>query len=84
MAAHLHKRVVGQDEAVRRVADVITRSRAGLSDPNKPYGSFYSSARPVWAKPRLCKSLAQFLFDSEDHLIRIDMSEYMEKHWSHV
>ena len=80
MAAHLHKRVVGQDEAVRRVADVITRSRAGLSDPNKPYGSFLFLGATGVGKTELCKSLAQFLFDSEDHLIRIDMSEYMEKH----
>ena len=80
MAAHLHKRVVGQDEAVRRVADVITRSRAGLSDPNKPYGSFLFLGATGVGKTELCKALAQFLFDSEDHLIRIDMSEYMEKH----
>lgn len=80
MATHLHKRVVGQDEAVRRVADVITRSRAGLSDPNKPYGSFLFLGATGVGKTELCKALAQFLFDSEDHLIRIDMSEYMEKH----
>ena len=80
MAAHLHQRVVGQDEAVGKVADVITRSRAGLSDPNKPYGSFLFLGSTGVGKTELCKALAQFLFDSEDHLIRIDMSEYMEKH----
>ena len=80
MAAHLHQRVVGQDEAVEKVADVITRSRAGLSDPNKPYGSFLFLGSTGVGKTELCKALAQFLFDSEDHLIRIDMSEYMEKH----
>lgn len=80
MAAHLHQRVVGQDNAVQRVADVITRSRAGLSDPNKPYGSFLFLGATGVGKTELCKALAQFLFDSEDHLIRIDMSEYMEKH----
>lgn len=80
MAAHLHQRVVGQDEAVDKVADVITRSRAGLSDPNKPYGTFLFLGSTGVGKTELCKALAQFLFDSEDHLIRIDMSEYMEKH----
>ena len=80
MAEHLHERVVGQDEAVQRVADVITRSRAGLSDPNKPYGSFLFLGPTGVGKTELCKALASFLFDSEDHLIRIDMSEYMEKH----
>ena len=80
MAAHLHERVIGQDVAVQKVADVITRSRAGLSDPNKPYGSFLFLGSTGVGKTELCKALAQFLFDSEDHLIRIDMSEYMEKH----
>jgi ATP-dependent Clp protease ATP-binding subunit ClpB len=80
MAAHLAQRVVGQDEAVEKVADVITRSRAGLSDPNKPYGSFLFLGATGVGKTELCKALASFLFDSEDHLIRIDMSEYMEKH----
>ena len=80
MADHLHDRVVGQDEPVQRVADVITRSRAGLSDPNKPYGSFLFLGPTGVGKTELCKALASFLFDSEDHLIRIDMSEYMEKH----
>ncbi|GHA68928.1 chaperone protein ClpB [Formosimonas limnophila] len=80
MANHLAQRVVGQDEAVNKVADVITRSRAGLSDPNKPYGSFLFLGATGVGKTELCKALAAFLFDSEDHLIRIDMSEYMEKH----
>ena len=76
----LHKRVVGQDEAVRAVADAIRRSRSGLADPNKPYGSFLFLGPTGVGKTELCKTLASFLFDSEDHLIRIDMSEYMEKH----
>ncbi len=80
MAEHLHQRVVGQIDAVQKVADVITRSRAGLSDPNKPYGSFLFLGATGVGKTELCKALAAFLFDSEDHLIRIDMSEYMEKH----
>lgn len=76
----LHNRVVGQDEAVTAVADAIRRSRSGLSDPNKPYGSFLFLGPTGVGKTELCKTLAAFLFDSEDHLIRIDMSEYMEKH----
>ncbi|MBH2503743.1 ATP-dependent chaperone ClpB [Neisseria meningitidis] len=76
----LHRRVVGQDEAVRAVSDAIRRSRSGLSDPNKPYGSFLFLGPTGVGKTELCKALAGFLFDSEDHLIRIDMSEYMEKH----
>lgn len=76
----LHKRVVGQDEAVRAVADAIRRSRSGLADPNKPYGSFLFLGPTGVGKTELCKTLAGFLFDSEEHLIRIDMSEYMEKH----
>ena len=76
----LHERVVGQDEAVRAVADAIRRSRSGLSDPNKPYGSFLFLGPTGVGKTELCKTLASFLFDSETHLIRIDMSEYMEKH----
>ncbi|MRN39059.1 ATP-dependent chaperone ClpB [Neisseria sp. N95_16] len=76
----LHQRVVGQDEAVRAVADAIRRSRSGLADPNKPYGSFLFLGPTGVGKTELCKTLAGFLFDSEDHLIRIDMSEYMEKH----
>ncbi len=80
MEDELHHRVVGQDEAVRSVANAIRRSRAGLSDPNKPYGSFLFLGPTGVGKTELCKTLAGFLFDSEDHLIRIDMSEYMEKH----
>jgi ATP-dependent Clp protease ATP-binding subunit ClpB len=80
MEDKLHQRVVGQDEAVHLVADAIRRSRAGLSDPNKPYGSFLFLGPTGVGKTELCKALAAFLFDSEDHLIRIDMSEFMEKH----
>ncbi len=76
----LHKRVVGQDEAVRLVSDAIRRSRSGLSDPNRPYGSFLFLGPTGVGKTELCKALAEFLFDSEQHLIRIDMSEFMEKH----
>ena len=76
----LHERVVGQDEAVRLVSDAIRRSRSGLSDPNRPYGSFLFLGPTGVGKTELCKALAGFLFDSEDHLIRIDMSEFMEKH----
>ncbi|OFZ69661.1 MAG: ATP-dependent chaperone ClpB [Betaproteobacteria bacterium RBG_16_58_11] len=76
----LHQRVVGQDEAVRLVSDAIRRSRSGLSDPNRPYGSFLFLGPTGVGKTELCKALANFLFDSEDHLIRIDMSEFMEKH----
>ena len=80
MEDKLHERVVGQDEAVRLVADAIRRSRSGLSDPNRPYGSFLFLGPTGVGKTQLCKTLASFLFDSEEHLIRIDMSEYMEKH----
>src|SRR5512147_2050097 len=80
MEDKLHERVVGQDEAVRLVADAIRRSRAGLSDPNRPYGSFLFLGPTGVGKTELCKALAGFLFDSEEHLIRIDMSEFMEKH----
>jgi ATP-dependent Clp protease ATP-binding subunit ClpB len=80
MEARLHERVVGQDEAVRLVSDAIRRSRSGLSDPNRPYGSFLFLGPTGVGKTELCKALAAFLFDAEDHLIRIDMSEYMEKH----
>ncbi|HWV18958.1 MAG TPA: ATP-dependent chaperone ClpB [Rhodocyclaceae bacterium] len=80
MEDKLHERVVGQDEAVRLVSDAIRRSRAGLSDENKPYGSFLFLGPTGVGKTELCKALAGFLFDSEDHLIRIDMSEFMEKH----
>ena len=80
MEDRLHQRVVGQDEAVRLVSDAIRRSRAGLSDPNRPYGSFLFLGPTGVGKTELCKALAGFLFDSEEHLIRIDMSEFMEKH----
>jgi ATP-dependent Clp protease ATP-binding subunit ClpB len=80
MEDKLHERVVGQDEAVRLVSDAIRRSRAGLSDENKPYGSFLFLGPTGVGKTELCKALAGFLFDAEDHLIRIDMSEFMEKH----
>ncbi len=80
MEDRLHQRVVGQDEAVRLVSDAIRRSRAGLADPDKPYGSFLFLGPTGVGKTELCKALASFLFDSEDHLIRIDMSEFMEKH----
>ncbi|MGB4466943.1 MAG: ATP-dependent chaperone ClpB [Azovibrio sp.] len=80
MEERLHERVVGQDEAVRLVSDAIRRSRAGLSDPNRPYGSFLFLGPTGVGKTELCKALAEFLFDSEEHMIRIDMSEFMEKH----
>ncbi len=80
MEEKLHQRVVGQDEAVRLVADAIRRSRAGLADPNRPYGSFLFLGPTGVGKTELCKALAEFMFDSEEHLIRIDMSEFMEKH----
>ena len=80
MERKLHERVIGQDEAVRLVSDAIRRSRAGLADPNRPYGSFLFLGPTGVGKTELCKALAGFLFDSEDHLIRIDMSEFMEKH----
>ncbi|NBV88374.1 MAG: ATP-dependent chaperone ClpB [Betaproteobacteria bacterium] len=80
MESHLHQRVVGQDEAVGLVSDAIRRSRAGLSDPNRPYGSFLFLGPTGVGKTELCKALAQFLFDSEEHLVRVDMSEFMEKH----
>ncbi|KQP43065.1 ATP-dependent chaperone ClpB [Pseudorhodoferax sp. Leaf274] len=80
MEDKLHQRVVGQDEAIVAVANAIRRSRAGLSDPNRPTGSFLFLGPTGVGKTELCKALAGFLFDSEDHLIRIDMSEFMEKH----
>jgi ATP-dependent Clp protease ATP-binding subunit ClpB len=80
MEGKLHERVIGQDEAVTLVSDAIRRSRAGLSDPNRPYGSFLFLGPTGVGKTELCKALANFLFDSEDHMIRIDMSEFMEKH----
>ena len=80
MEDKLHDRVVGQHEAIVAVSDAIRRSRAGLSDPNRPYGSFLFLGPTGVGKTELCKALAGFLFDSEEHLIRIDMSEFMEKH----
>ncbi len=80
METRLHQRVVGQDEAVRLVSDAIRRSRAGLSDENRPYGSFLFLGPTGVGKTELCKALAEFLFDSEEHIIRVDMSEFMEKH----
>jgi ATP-dependent Clp protease ATP-binding subunit ClpB len=76
----LHKRVVGQDEAITAVSDAIRRSRAGLADPNRPYGSFLFLGPTGVGKTELCKALANFMFDTEESLIRIDMSEFMEKH----
>ncbi|PRD65090.1 ATP-dependent chaperone ClpB [Malikia granosa] len=80
MEDKLHERVVGQHEAIQAVANAIRRSRAGLSDPNRPLGSFLFLGPTGVGKTELCKALAGFLFDSEEHLIRIDMSEFMEKH----
>ena len=80
MEVNLTKRVVGQDEAVRAVSDAIRRSRAGLSDPNRPNGSFLFLGPTGVGKTELCKALAEFLFDTEDAMVRIDMSEFMEKH----
>ncbi|MBT9462754.1 ATP-dependent chaperone ClpB [Hydrogenophaga sp.] len=80
MEGKLHERVVGQDEAIQAVANAIRRSRSGLSDPNRPTGSFLFLGPTGVGKTELCKALAGFLFDSEDHLVRIDMSEFMEKH----
>jgi len=80
MEDELHRRVVGQDEAVHAVADAIRRSRAGLSDPNRPNGSFLFLGPTGVGKTELCKALAEFLFDSGDAMVRIDMSEFMEKH----
>ena len=76
----LHERVIGQDEAVTAVANAIRRSRAGLSDPNRPNGSFLFLGPTGVGKTELCKALATFLFDTEDAMVRIDMSEFMEKH----
>jgi ATP-dependent Clp protease ATP-binding subunit ClpB len=80
MEESLHKRVVGQDESVAAVANAIRRSRAGLADPNRPIGSFLFLGPTGVGKTELCKTLANFLFDSEQSMIRIDMSEFMEKH----
>ena len=80
MESKLHERVVGQEEAIAAVSNAIRRSRAGLSDPNRPTGSFLFLGPTGVGKTELCKALAGFMFDSEDHLIRVDMSEFMEKH----
>ncbi|WP_154224022.1 ATP-dependent chaperone ClpB [Marinicella rhabdoformis] len=76
----IHKRLIGQDEAVNAVADAIRRSRSGLSDPNRPIGSFMFLGPTGVGKTELCKSLSEFMFDTEDSIIRLDMSEFMEKH----
>jgi ATP-dependent Clp protease ATP-binding subunit ClpB len=80
MESALHKRVIGQDEAVVAVSNAIRRSRAGLSDPNRPIGSFLFLGPTGVGKTELCKSLAEFMFDTEEAMVRIDMSEFMEKH----
>ncbi len=80
MEEALHDRVIGQDEAVEAVANAVRRSRAGLSDPNRPNGSFLFLGPTGVGKTELCKSLASFLFDTEEAMVRIDMSEFMEKH----
>jgi ATP-dependent Clp protease ATP-binding subunit ClpB len=80
MEQHLHARVIGQQEAIQVVSDSVRRSRAGLSDPNRPSGSFLFLGPTGVGKTELCKALANFLFDSDDAMIRIDMSEFMEKH----
>jgi ATP-dependent Clp protease ATP-binding subunit ClpB len=80
MEESLHQRVIGQDEAVTAVSDAIRRSRAGLSDPNRPIGSFLFMGPTGVGKTELCKALAEFMFDTEDAMVRIDMSEFMEKH----
>ncbi len=76
----LHKRVIGQEEAVQAISQAVLRSRAGLSDPNRPVGSFLFLGPTGVGKTELCKALAEALFDSEDNMVRLDMSEYMEKH----
>ena len=80
MEDKIHQRVVGQDEAVRLVSDAIRRSRAGLADPNRPYGSFLFLGPTGVGKTELARALAQALFDDERAMIRIDLSEYQEKH----
>ncbi|MEO1279747.1 MAG: AAA family ATPase, partial [Planctomycetota bacterium] len=80
MEDHLRERVIGQDDALRLVADAVRRSRAGLGDPDRPIGSFLFLGPTGVGKTETCKALAQFLFDTEEALVRIDMSEYMEKH----
>ena len=80
MEQNLHRRVIGQEQAITSVANAIRRSRAGLSDPNRPYGSFLFLGPTGVGKTELTKAVAEFLFDSEQSLIRIDMSEFMERH----
>ncbi len=80
MEESLHRRVIGQEEAVSKVADAIRRSRAGLADPNRPNGSFLFLGPTGVGKTELCKALAEFLFDTEEAMVRIDMSEFMERH----
>ena len=80
METHLHERVVGQEEAISAVANAIRRSRSGLADPNRPMGSFLFLGPTGVGKTELSKALASFLFDTEEHIVRIDMSEFMEKH----
>ncbi|HEC16880.1 MAG TPA: ATP-dependent chaperone ClpB [Sedimenticola sp.] len=80
MEENIHRRVIGQDEAIKAVADAIRRSRAGLADPNRPNGSFLFLGPTGVGKTELCKALAEFLFDTEEAMVRIDMSEFMEKH----
>ena len=76
----LHRRVIGQDEAVQLVADAVIRARAGIKDPRRPIGSFIFLGPTGVGKTELAKTLAEALFDSEDNMVRIDMSEYMERH----
>ena len=80
MEERLAHRVIGQEAAVRAVADAVRRSRAGLGDPNRPIGSFLFLGPTGVGKTELCKALAEFLFDDENAMVRIDMSEYMEQH----
>ncbi|HAD39220.1 MAG TPA: hypothetical protein DCF88_03740, partial [Plesiomonas shigelloides] len=80
MEQELHKRVIGQNEAVEAVSNAIRRSRAGLADPNRPIGSFLFLGPTGVGKTELCKALANFMFDSDDAMVRLDMSEFMEKH----
>ena len=80
MEDYLHQRVIGQDEAIKAVSNAIRRSRSGLADPNRPIGSFMFLGPTGVGKTELCKSLTEFMFDTEDAMIRLDMSEFMEKH----
>ena len=80
LAEHLHKRVIGQDEAVEAVADAVIRARSGLKDPNRPFGSFIFLGPTGVGKTELARALAEFLFDNEQNMVRIDMSEYQERH----